>query len=50
MRQRERGIERQSMSGGVAAREGDTESRKAPGSELSAQSQIQDSNPQTLRS
>ena len=38
---------RKSVSRGGAEREGDTESRKAPGSKLSAQSPPWGSNPQT---
>ena len=47
---RERERQRQSMSGGGAERDGDTESEEAPGSELSAQSPMHGSNPQTARS
>ena len=38
------------MSGGEAEREADTESKQAPGSELSAQSLTWGSNSQTMRS
>ena len=38
------------MSGGGAEGQRDTESEAAPGSELSAQSPTQGSNPQTMRS
>ena len=38
------------MSGGGVETGGDTESEAAPGSELSAQSPIWDSNPQTVKS
>ena len=41
---------RQSMSGGGAETEGDTEAQQALGSELSAQSPTWGSNPQILRS
>ena len=46
----ERERERQSVSRGGAEREGDTEWKQAPGSELSAQSPTQGSNPRTVRS
>ena len=47
----ERETDRQSMRGGGAEREGETQKLKqAPGSELSAQSPMQGSNPQTMRS
>ena len=49
-RERDRQTDRQSMSGGRAERDGDTESEEAPGSELSAQSLTQGSNSQTVRS
>ena len=51
LRERERQTDRQNMSGGGAERETHTQNMKqSPGSELSAQSLIQGSNPQTLRS
>ena len=42
--------ERESVSRGGAEREGDPESKQAPGPELSAQSPVQGLNPQTMRS
>ena len=42
--------ERESVSGVGAEREGDTEPKTALGSELSAQSLMRGSNPQTMRS
>ena len=42
--------ERQSVNGGGAEREGDTEYEAAPGSEPSAQSLTRGSDPQTVRS
>ena len=43
-------FERDRASRGGAEREGDAESEAAPGSELSAQSLMQGSNPQAVRS
>ena len=51
LRERERERERESMSRGGAERERETQNLKqAPGSELSAQSLMQGSNPQTVNS
>ena len=49
LREREREREREISSGGGAEREGDTELKQAPGSELPAQSPTRGSNSQTVR-
>ena len=49
-RERERERERESVSRGGAEREGETEPKQAPGSELSAQSPMRGWNPQTVTS